>query len=184
MKRLFELIPAHINCAGGLICALLSRFKLKGFLIRFIHIIPDLLQHRRSCSNQIGTGILEYDAHHPVLYRFHLAAGQRNPRRAAQLSGNPVPFAAHQIQIVQLRLRKNNFLLFLRLCALRRILCRYRNRCGRIGNRCAFLDPFFQLFQSCLLYTSLFAAYHVFLRLLVPRHPPYALTCLTFTLTR
>ena len=29
----------------------------------------------------------------------------------------------------------------------------------------------------------LFAAYHVFLRLLVPRHPPYALTCLTFTLT-
>ena len=26
----------------------------------------------------------------------------------------------------------------------------------------------------------LFAAYHVFLRLLVPRHPPCALTCLTF----
>ena len=25
----------------------------------------------------------------------------------------------------------------------------------------------------------LFAAYHVFLRLLVPRHPPYALSCLT-----
>ena len=28
---------------------------------------------------------------------------------------------------------------------------------------------------------QLFAAYHVFLRLLVPRHPPYALTCLTIT---
>ena len=28
---------------------------------------------------------------------------------------------------------------------------------------------------------SLIAAYHVFLRLLVPRHPPYALTCLTKT---
>ena len=28
---------------------------------------------------------------------------------------------------------------------------------------------------------SLIAAYHVFLRLLVPRHPPYALTCLTIT---
>ena len=27
----------------------------------------------------------------------------------------------------------------------------------------------------------LFAAYHVFLRLLVPRHPPYALSCLTFS---
>ena len=26
---------------------------------------------------------------------------------------------------------------------------------------------------------QLFAAYHVFLRLLVPRHPPYALSCLT-----
>ena len=26
---------------------------------------------------------------------------------------------------------------------------------------------------------TLFAAYHVFLRLLVPRHPPYALSCLT-----
>ena len=28
---------------------------------------------------------------------------------------------------------------------------------------------------------QLFAAYHVFLRLLVPRHPPYALSCLTFS---
>ena len=28
---------------------------------------------------------------------------------------------------------------------------------------------------------QLFAAYHVFHRLLVPRHPPYALTCLTKT---
>ena len=28
---------------------------------------------------------------------------------------------------------------------------------------------------------QLFAAYHVFLRLLVPRHPPCALSCLTFT---
>ena len=28
---------------------------------------------------------------------------------------------------------------------------------------------------------KLFAAYHVFHRLLVPRHPPYALTCLTNT---
>ena len=28
---------------------------------------------------------------------------------------------------------------------------------------------------------KLFAAYHVFHRLLVPRHPPYALTCLTIT---
>ena len=27
---------------------------------------------------------------------------------------------------------------------------------------------------------QLFAAYHVFHRLLVPRHPPYALSCLTF----
>ena len=27
---------------------------------------------------------------------------------------------------------------------------------------------------------KLFAAYHVFHRLLVPRHPPYALSCLTF----
>ena len=30
----------------------------------------------------------------------------------------------------------------------------------------------------------LFAAYHVFLRLLVPRHPPCALSCLTLRLTR
>ena len=29
---------------------------------------------------------------------------------------------------------------------------------------------------------QLFAAYHVFLRLLVPRHPPCALSCLTFSL--
>ena len=28
----------------------------------------------------------------------------------------------------------------------------------------------------------LFAAYHVLLRLLVPRHPPCALSCLTFTI--
>ena len=31
---------------------------------------------------------------------------------------------------------------------------------------------------------QLFAAYHVFLRLLVPRHPPCALSCLTFSLLR
>ena len=30
---------------------------------------------------------------------------------------------------------------------------------------------------------KLFAAYHVFRRLLVPRHPPYALLCMTFSLT-
>ena len=30
---------------------------------------------------------------------------------------------------------------------------------------------------------KLIAAYHVFHRLLVPRHPPYALTCLTITRT-
>ena len=29
-------------------------------------------------------------------------------------------------------------------------------------------------------FPQLFAAYHVFLRLLVPRHPPCALSCLTF----
>ena len=31
---------------------------------------------------------------------------------------------------------------------------------------------------------QLFAAYHVFHRLLVPRHPPCALSCLTFSLSR
>ena len=30
---------------------------------------------------------------------------------------------------------------------------------------------------------QLFAAYHVFLRLLVPRHPPCALSCMTFVIT-
>ena len=33
-------------------------------------------------------------------------------------------------------------------------------------------------------YPQLFAAYHVFHRLLVPRHPPCALSCLTFGLSR
>ena len=36
--------------------------------------------------------------------------------------------------------------------------------------------------SKCICHSpKLFAAYHVFHRLLVPRHPPYALTCLTIT---
>ena len=48
-----------------------------------------------------------------------------------------------------------------------------------VGSTCGFPHSEIRGSMDICSYPRLFAAYHVFLRLLVPRHPPCALCCLT-----